>query len=113
MKKLSIFNYFDIESFLAGLTLMFIRQSEWRDYDTQKVLGTKTELVIIEDNNDYGSTNGEVVTNLFEKLTVKIPKQLDNIPLQSKVRLVNPEAVVYGEFRNQLSITADDIEVID
>ncbi|MBQ9674227.1 MAG: hypothetical protein IJV39_06330 [Ruminococcus sp.] len=92
---------------------MFIRQSEWRDYDTQKVLGTKNELVIIEDNNDYGSTNGEVVNNLFEKLVVKIPKKLDNIPLQSKVRLVNPEAVVYGEFRNQLSITADDIEVID
>ena len=73
----------------------------------------KAETVIIEDNNDYGSSNGEVVNNLFEKLIVKIPKKLDNIPLKSKVRLVNPEAVVYGEFRNQLSITADDIEVID
>lgn len=113
LKKLPNYTFFDIEGFLEGLTLMLLGHKEWRDYDTQKVLGTKTELVIIEDNNDYGSSNGEVVTNLFEKLTVKIPKQLDNIPLKSKVRLVNPEAVVYGEFRNQLSITADDIEVID
>ena len=113
MKRLSVYTYFDIEGFLEGISLMLIGIREWLDYDTQKVLGVKVETVIIEDNNDYGSSNGEVVNNLFEKLIVKIPKKLDNIPLKSKVRLVNPEAVVYGEFRNQLSITADDIEVID
>ena len=112
MKRLSVYNYFDTEGFLEGITLMLIGTREWLDYDTQKVLGVKVETVIIEDNNDYGS-NGEVVNNLFEKLTVKIPKKLDSIPIKSKVRLINPEAVVYGEFRNQLSITADDIEVID
>jgi hypothetical protein len=113
MKRLSVYTYFDIEGFLERITLMLIGIRDWLDYDTQKVLGMKAETVIIEDNNDYGSSNGEVVNNLFEKLIVKIPKKLDNIPLKSKVRLVNPEAVVYGEFRNQLSITADDIEVID
>ena len=113
LKKLSNYIYFDTEGFLAGLVLMFIGYREWRDFDTQKVLGTKYDLVIIVDNNDYGSTNGEIVNNLFEKLTVKIPKKLEDIPLQSKVRLINPEAVVFGEFRNQLSITADHIEVID
>lgn len=113
MKRLSVYTYFDIEGFLEGISLMLIGIREWLDYDTQKVLGVKVETVIIEDNNDYGSSNGEVVNNLFEKITVKIPKKLDSIPIKSKVRLVNPEAVVYGEFRNQLSITADDIEVID
>ena len=113
MKRLSVYTYFDIEGFLEGISLMLIGIREWLDYDTQKVLGVKVETVIIEDNNDYGSSNGEVVNNLFEKLIVKIPKKLDSIPIKSKVRLINPEAVVYGEFRNQLSITADDIEVID
>ena len=52
------------------------------------------------------------MNNLYEKLTVKIPAKLNNLPMNAEVRLVNPEAIVYGEYRNQLSITAENIEVV-
>jgi len=35
-----------------------------------------------------------------------------NIPIGAVVELVNPVGTVYGEFRNQLSITVDDIKVV-
>ena len=32
--------------------------------------------------------------------------------MNARVIPVNPVAVVYGEYRNQLSVTADDIKVV-
>lgn len=112
LKKLNNFQYFDIEGFLEKKKLMTIGVQEWKDYDTQKVLGTKIEVVITVDKTDYGTNGGEVVSNLYEKLMVKIPAKLTNVPMNAEVRLVNSEAVVYGEYRNQLSITADNIEIV-
>ena len=112
LKKLSRFQYFDIEGFLEKKKLMTIGVQEWKDFDTQKVLGTKIEVVITVDKTDYGTTGGEIVSNLYEKLTIKIPAKLSNVPMNAEVRLVNPEAVVYGEYRNALSITADNIEIV-
>ncbi len=110
-KKLAQFEYFDIEEFLKGLGLGTVGQSEWKNFDTGKHEGTKVDLVIVSDKNKYISTNGEVVSNIYEKMTVKIPKDID-VPMNAHVRLINPSAKVYGQYRNQLAVTADDIEVI-
>lgn len=113
LKKLNKFSYFDIDEFLEKKKLLTVGVSEWKDFDTQNVLGTKVEVVIAADKTDYGHAGGEVVvSNLYEKLTVKIPAKLNNVPMNAEVRLVNPEAIVYGEYRNQLSITAENIEVV-
>lgn len=112
LKKLSRFQYFDIEGFLEKKKLMTIGVQEWKDFDSQKVLGTKVEVVITSDKTDYGTTGGEIVSNLYEKLTIKIPAKLSNVPMNAEVRLIEPEAVVYGEYRNALSITADNIEIV-
>lgn len=112
LKKLSMFQYFDIEGFLAKKKLMLVGSQEWRDFQTQRVLGTKIEVVIVADETDYGNADGNVVNNLYEKLSVKIPAKLNNVPMNTTVRLINPEAVVYGEYRNALSITADNIEIV-
>ncbi len=112
LKKLNKFSYFDIDEFLEKKKLLTVGVSEWKDFDTQNVLGTKVEVVIAADKTDYGNAGGEIVSNLYEKLTVKIPAKLNNVPMNAEVRLVNPEAIVYGEYRNQLSITADNIEVV-
>lgn len=85
---------------------------EWKDFESQNVLGTKVEVVIAADKTNYTVSNGEVVSNIYEKLNIKIPLKLNNLPMNAEVRLINPEAVVYGEFRNMLSITAENIEVI-
>lgn len=112
LKKLNNFTYFDIEGFLSKKTLRTVAVQEWKDYNTQNILGTKVEVVIVSDETDYGNTDGNVVNNLYEKLSVKIPAKLTNIPMNTTVRLINPEAVVYGEYRNALSITADNIEIV-
>ena len=35
-----------------------------------------------------------------------------NIPIGSSIELINPVGVVYGEYHNRLSLTADDVKVI-
>mgnify|MGYP004470857503 CR=1 FL=1 len=111
LKKLSQFERFDAEGFFENLNLGAVGQSEWKDFITGEHKGTKVEVVIIGDKHNYNSANGQQISNIYEKLTVKVPKDID-VPMNSHVRLVNAYATVYGNYRNQLSVTADDIEVI-
>lgn len=112
LKKLNRFTYFDLDQFLTGKRLLVVGVSEWKDYDTQNVLGTKVEVVIAVDKTDYGAVEGEVISNLYEKLIIKVAQVGLRFPLNTEVRLINAEAIVYGEYRNQLSITAENIEVV-
>lgn len=111
LKGLSNFDRFDTEGFLSNLNLGTVGKSEWKDFTTWEHKGTKVEVVIIGDKHNYNSANGQQISNIYEKLTVKVPKDID-VPMNSHVRLINAKATVYGQYRNQLSITADDIEVI-
>lgn len=111
LKKLSQFERFDSERFFSNLSLGAVGQSEWKDFETGAHKGTKVEIVIIGDKHNYDSANGQQVSNIYEKLTVKVPKDIE-VPMNSHVRLVNVYATVYGQYRNQLSVTAEDIEVI-
>lgn len=111
LKKLSQFESFDAQGFFSNLNLGSVGTSEWKDFDTGAHKGTKVEVVIIGDKHVYNLTGGAQISNVYEKLTVKVPKDID-VPMNAHVRLVNPNATVYGQYRNQLSVTADDIEVI-
>ena len=85
-----------------------------QDFTTKQVTGTKVTTVIIEDNTPYKpKADGSTISNLYEKIVVKVPGKMGlTIPVGSVVELINPVGTVYGEYRNQLSITADDIKVI-
>ena len=111
LKKLNQFNYFDAEGFFLKLVLIAVGKSVWKEYGSDIVKGTKVEVVIASDKHNYNSSNGEVVNNMYEKLTIKVPKNID-VPMNAKVRVINPEASIYGEYRNQLSVVAEDIEVL-
>lgn len=111
MKRLNIFTYFALEEFCKGKRFMSIGQQEWKDFKTGNILGTKVETVIVQDKTDYGVQDGEAVSNLYEKLTIKVPKKI-SVPMNVEIKMVNAVATVYGDFRNQLSVVADDIEVI-
>lgn len=111
MKKLNQFVRFLFEDFSKGKVYRVTGIRPWSDYDTKERLGTKIDVIIAEDNTAYDTKNGETVTNQYEKLTFKIQKDV-NIPMNARVVPVNPVAVVYGEYRNQLAVTADDIRVI-
>ena len=43
---------------------------------------------------------------------MKVRKLGLNIPIGSSIELINPVGVVYGEYHNRLSLTADDVKVI-
>lgn len=111
MKKLNQFVKFLFEDFSRGKVYRVTGVRPWLDFTTKELLGTKVEVIVAEDNTVYDTKNGETVTNLYEKLSFKIKKDV-KIPVNARVIPVNPVAVVYGDYRNQLSVTADDIKVI-
>lgn len=113
MRFLSMFTHFDLEAFLAEKTLIVTGVSDWFDYeDKSKLLGSKISTVIYEDNTIYGDYQE---SNRFERLVIKVPKRIDvtDVPLDSRVVPINGVAKIWGEHHSNLSITADDIEVID
>lgn len=111
MKHLNDFVIFDIDGFLKDKALMAVGIKEWTDYESKKHMGVKVEVVITQDNTPYRQKTGEQTTNRFEKLTIKVAKDV-NVPLDTYIVPVNAKATVYGEYRNMLSITADDIKVL-
>jgi Ni,Fe-hydrogenase maturation factor len=112
MKKLNAFSRFDAEAFFADKKLQLLTVNEWTDYDTHAHMGLKADVVIIVDHTEYPTKPGEQVTNKFEKLTVKVKKDVLSVQPNDIVRLVNPVCTIYGDYRNQLSITADDLELV-
>lgn len=111
LKKLRNFLAFNFVGFAQGKRFLSVSQQPWKDFKTGEILGTKVEAVIAQDKTDYGLKDGEVVSNLYEKLVFKIPKEIQ-IPVNVEIRPKNPVAIVFGEYQNQLSITAEDIEVL-
>ena len=107
MKKLGLFLYFDWPAFEAGKRFVCTGCSEWKDHDTEAHLGTKVEVAIVADATDYGEYTG-LVTNLFEKLTFKVGKDI-TVPIGVEVQPKGVEATVYGDYRNNLSCVAEDI----
>lgn len=111
LKHLKDFQHFDFNSFIKDKVLVTTSCTEWLDYDTKQKLGTKVEVVIYQDNTAYKQKNGEITTNLFEKLVLKVKK---NVQIQPKTRVVPIGAVakIYGEYSNNLSITCDDVQSV-
>ena len=107
MKKLNLFTVFDWPSFVKGKRFVCTGCSEWKDFDTGTYLGTKVETAIVADTTDYGDDSGSV-TNLFEKLVFKVGKNL-TVPIGAEIQAKGVQATVYGDYRNQLSCTAEDI----
>jgi hypothetical protein len=111
MKKLIQFQSFEWGAFTKGKLFLVTGTSEWRDFNTKEHLGTIVEVVIYKDETQYAQKEGEHVTNRFEKLKFKIRKDVD-VPINCFVQPVGVTATIYGDYRNQLSVKADDIKVI-
>ncbi|WP_354397952.1 hypothetical protein [Streptococcus salivarius] len=117
-KKLSHFTEFNAPLFLLHKELRFVSVANWierSDTGANVEKGVKVGLLIYEDNSDYP----DGATNLGEKLVVKVPfASIDDYssfkPMVTVCKVVDVEkASVYGEYRNELSITAKVIEVDD
>jgi len=111
MKKLMQFLRFDGPGFFGEKKLMVTACKPWADFKTKEELGTKVEVVIIEDNTAYRLKDGEQVSNIYEKVAIKVAKQL-TVPTGTVIELVNPVCTVYGDYRDKLSVTVDDVKVV-
>ena len=110
MKFLSQFSTFDFARFVDGKELVVVESNPWMDRDTNRVNGTIVTVVIFTDKTVYGE--GRIGSNRFEKLKLKVKKQVSVTP-DTRVMPVNVVAKVYGDYNNQLSVTCDDIRVIE
>lgn len=103
---------FRTEDFLKAKRLQTTECTPHKDYDTKKIIGTRITVVILEDHTSYTPRpDGTMISNIYEKLVIKVPKIM-TVPIGAEVRLTNPKAKVWGEYRNNLSITADDVQVV-
>lgn len=112
MKKLRDFILFDSDRFFREKLLQVVSVNDWVEYESKERLGTKVEVVIVSDKTPYNMKPGEQVTNRFEKLVIKVKKDSVSAMPDDKVRLVNPECKIWGDYSNQLSVTCDDLEVL-
>jgi len=115
MKHLSQFLKFEDDRFFKEKQLICTGVKPWYEYiDNKKTdvcLGTAVQVVITDDKTAYEQKDGETVTNRFEKLSVKVAKNI-TVPVDATVELVNPVCRIYGDYRNQLGVHADDVQVV-
>lgn len=113
MKNLNPFVRFALNEFLEGKDLTVVTCGPWLDFGTGAVKGTKVEVAITRDDTPYPPTKdgSPAATNLYEKIAIKVAKDI-TIPVGSIVTIINGTGNVYGDFRNQLSIRAEDVKVI-
>lgn len=113
MKKLLQFELFDWEAFAAEKVFRVTAVSPWVDFkDKTTVLGTAVEVAIVKDETVYNCKPGEVVTNLYGKLTIKVPLKSVSVTLGDHVEPVNPVATICGDYHDKLSVKADDVCIV-
>lgn len=114
MKNLKQFMPFDFSRFSTGKTYVVTGVKSLLDFNTKVVIGTKIECAITKDETVYEpDKNGNISTNLYEKLTVKVklPNKV-NVNVGDTVAFHNATANVYGDYNNLLSVEAEAIDVV-
>lgn len=117
MKKLRSFLRFDMDAFLNKKELRIVGSEPWQQYQdgaVGEVVGTKYKLVIATDHTVYDRDDPtkDARINEGEPLVVKVAQPPKEFKKFAVAKLVQPTATVYGDFQNQLSVTAQDIEFV-
>ena len=112
MKMLNQFQSFDWNKFANGKTFLSAGTRPWRDFETKRQLGTIVDAVIYKDQTEYRLREGETgISNRWEKIGIKVAKQIE-VPADVQIRPVGVTATIYGDYRNQLSVKAEDIQIV-
>lgn len=111
MKGLNLYVSFRWPEFIKGKTLKAVSCGPWVDFETKAHMGTKVEVVIAEDDTIYPTKEGKVISNLYERMQIKVPKDI-TVPVGGIVEPVGVVATVYGDYRNKLSVKADDVRLV-
>jgi hypothetical protein len=111
LRGLNSFQYFSVEDFIEGKTLVFVKATPWGEGEgnSKTLSGSKVLLQILQDNTRYKNPE---INNFGEQFTVKVrdvaPSTFQNFkPLQTLVTIMDVErATIWGDFRNEISIIA-------
>lgn len=112
LKGLRDFVKFVAREFLAGKQLLLMQESEWKDFNSGKVIGAKLKATIWTDDTKYKK---DETSNEGSELDIKIPGLMAeevNRNNRGFIRLKNPTGVVYGDYQNDLSLKADGFDYI-
>lgn len=115
MKKLREFQKFDAEAFFKEKDVRVLASEVWMEYGDGKnrnELGTKYKCVIATDNTKYSGENVQPDLNAGERIVVKVPQKAKQFGKFNRIVFVNPTGSVYGDFMSELSVKADDVEII-
>lgn len=118
LKQLSKFNSFDASRFFNGKDFLFSKAELWQqgeDRDHMQTLGTKITGVIFRDRVEYG--RGETEVNRGESVVFKVSQPLSTFSDWKQFNTIFrvnsvTKAVVYGDFRNQLSVTVPRLQAV-
>lgn len=113
MKKLTEFQNFDFERFVENKTLIVKDIRPWNAYKdgqiTSEELGVRVDLLVVRDDTEYRNSEDEHA-NFGETFTVKVENKFDlDLKFQDEVIIEDAVAVVYGQYQNQLSVTAQNV----
>lgn len=111
MTGLTYFNKFDVDSFLKDKKIMIMNAKEYLNYETKVLEGYTYVCIIDTDNTEYANKARNL--NEGEQFNVKVKGTKRPFKKYQFVKLVNPKATIYGEFRNFLSVKADDIKFME
>ena len=115
LKNLSHFTEFNASQFLSRKEVRFISATRWvekTEAGTEVEKGVKVSLLIYKDNSEYPNEK----TNVGEQIMVKVLfASVEDYsafqPMVTTCEVIDIEkAVVYGDFRNQLSLTAKVVQ---
>ena len=105
-KKLGLFQHFEADKFLKDKTLLALAVEPFVNDDKIQI-GYKVTVVVYDDSTDYGDAD---VTNAGDSYKVKIQNmQMNQFELPEMVKLVKPTGTVYGDYREKLSLSAENI----
>lgn len=113
MQGLHQYERFAHKEFFEDKQLTVTNLTEWKDYQTKQHLGWKVAYAITVDNTPYRpKANGDIITNLYQVVTFKTAQKPDVKPGDIVVPTGDVICTVFGDFRNQLSIKCDSMQVV-
>lgn len=112
MKFLNKLMKFNDAVFFSDKEIRVVGDEPWYEYSTvgstKKVKGTKYKCIITLDKTKY--SDDTVGGNDGEALVIKVEGRAKPYKKFAIINVIEPESKVYGEYRNQLSVVAKDVE---
>lgn len=112
MQGLHPFERFDFPAFSKDKDFTVVSMSEWLDYESKKPLGWKVSTAITRDDTQYFTKDGKIISNLYQPQVFKCALRPDVHVGDVVVPDGDVTCVVFGNYRNQLSIKCSTMRVV-